>query len=169
MKKNSGFTLLELIITVALISIVTAFAIPSMTSFTQNDRLTTNINTLVGHLGLARSESVKRSQQVSICVSSDSANCTGANWEDGWLVYADTNNDGSLNGTDEILRVQQALDGGNNMTPTGIGTQVTYDNRGFVTGGGSFLLCDSRIGDFGRTLTITNTGRVRTEANSTCS
>jgi len=167
MKKNSGFTLLELIITVALISIVTAFAIPSMTTFSQNDRLTTNINTLVGHLGLARSESVKRSQQVSICASSDNSTCTG-NWEDGWLVYADTNNDGSLNGTDEILRVQQALGNGNNMTPTGIGTQVTYDNRGFVTAGGSFLLCDYRPGDFGKTLTITNTGRVRTEANSTC-
>ena len=138
-----------------------------MTSFAQNDRLTTNINTLVGHLGLARSESVKRSQQVSICASSDNSTCTG-NWEDGWLVYAYTNNDGSLNGTDEILRVQQALGSGNNMTPNGIGTQVTYDNRGFVTGGGSFLLCDYRPGDFGKTLTITNTGRVRTEAKSTC-
>ena len=40
MKKNSGFTLLELLITVALISIVMAIAIPSMTTFTQNDRLT---------------------------------------------------------------------------------------------------------------------------------
>jgi len=166
MKKNSGFTLLELIITVALIAIFTTFAIPSITTFTKNDRLTTNINTLVGHLSLARSESVKRSQQVSICASTDNASC-GGNWEDGWLVYADTNNDGSLNGTDEILRVQQALGSGNNIT-TAIGGQVTYDNRGFATATGSLLLCDDRSGDFGKTITITSTGRVRSEADSTC-
>ena len=166
MKKNSGFTLLELIITVALISIVTTFAIPSITTFTKNDRLTTNINTLVGHLGLARSESIKRSQQVSVCASTDNSSC-GGNWEDGWLVYADTNNDGSLNGTDEILRVQQALEGANTIT-TAIGNQVTYDNRGFATVTGSMLLCDDRSGDFGKTITITATGRVRSEADSTC-
>jgi len=168
MKKNSGFTLLELVITVALLSIVMAIAVPSMTVFNQNDRLTTNINALVGHLGLARSEAVKRSQQVSICVSSDSLTCTGGNWEDGWLVYADTNNDGSLNGTDETLRVQQALGGENKMKPTGIGSQVTYDYRGFVTATGNFLLCDSRSGDLGKTITITTTGRVRFEDDATC-
>ena len=172
MKKNSGFTLLELIVTVAVVSITMAFAIPSMTSFTQNDRLTTNINTLVGHLGLARSEAIKRSQKVSICISSDSATCTGTNWEEGWIVYIDADADDSFTENvvtgEVILRAQQALDGANTMTPTGIGTQVTYDNRGFVTGGGSFLLCDNRTGDFGKTLTITNTGRVRSEAKSTC-
>ncbi len=61
MKKNSGFTLLELLITGAVISIVMAIAIPSMTTFTQNDRLITNINSMVGHLFYARSEAVKRS------------------------------------------------------------------------------------------------------------
>ena len=62
MKKHSGFTLLELLITVTVIAIVMAFAIPSMREFTQNDRLTTNINTLIGHLALARSEATKRSK-----------------------------------------------------------------------------------------------------------
>jgi type IV fimbrial biogenesis protein FimT len=71
MKKNSGFTLLELLLTLALIGIVTAFALPSMRAFTQNDRLTTNINSMVGHLAYARSEAVKRSQQVSMCVSNN--------------------------------------------------------------------------------------------------
>jgi type IV fimbrial biogenesis protein FimT len=172
MKKNSGFTLLELLITVAVVSIAMAIAVPSMTTFVQNDRLTTNINTLVGHLGLARSEALKRSQQVSICISSDAATCTGTNWEEGWIVYADTNNNGSFaedvaNG-EEVLRAQQALGGANTLTPTTIGTQITYDNRGFVTSTGSFLLCDNRTGDFGKTVTITTTGRVRSEAKSTC-
>ncbi len=170
MKKNSGFTLMELIVTVAVISMVMAFAIPSMTTFNQNDRLTTNINALVGHLAYARSEAVKTSQQVSLCISSDSATCTGTNWEQGWMIYADANGDGTFNAASEtILRAQQALDGGNTLTATGaIGSQVTYDYRGFATTTGIFLLCDARTGAWGKTVSITKTGRVRSEADSTC-
>lgn len=173
MKKNSGFTLLELLITVALISVLAAFAIPSMRSFSQNDRLTTNINTMIGHLAYARSEAVKRHAQVSICVSNDTVSCTGGNnWEDGWIVYVDADANGTFDAAtvnEDILRVNQALDGNNTLAPTAAyTTQVTYDNRGFVTATGGFLLCDDRSGDFGKTITISNTGRVRFQDNSTC-
>ena len=169
MKKNSGFTLLELLITVALISIVMAIAIPSMTTFTQNDRLTTNINTLIGHLAYARSEAVKLNQQVSICVSNDTATCTAGNWQDGWIVYIDADGSNTFTAGEQVLRAQQALDGANTLT-TAIGTQVTYDYRGFVTAAsvGSFLLCDARSGAFGKTIRISTTGRVRVEGASAC-
>lgn len=169
MKKNSGFTLLELVITVALVSIVMAIAIPSMTTFTQNDRLTTNINTLIGHLAYARSEAVKRSQQVSICVSSDTTSCTGVNWQDGWIVYIDADGSNTFSAGEEILRAQQPLDGANTLA-TAIGTQVIYDYRGFVTPAsvGSFLLCDARNGPYGKTITISTTGRVRVQDGSAC-
>jgi type IV fimbrial biogenesis protein FimT len=169
MKKNSGFTLLELLITVALISIVMAIAIPSMTTFTQNDRLTTNINALIGHLAYARSEAVKRSQQVSLCVSNNTTSCTGGNWEDGWIVYIDADGSNTFSAGEEILRAQQALDGANTLT-TAIGNQVTYDYRGFVSAAsvGNFLLCDARNGLFGKTIRISTTGRVRLEDGSSC-
>lgn len=173
MKKNSGFTLLELIITVAIVAIVVAIAIPSMTTFTQNDRLTTNINTLIGHLAYARSEAVKRSQQVSICVSNNSGDpapsCTAGNWADGWIVYIDADADNSFTAGEEVIRVQQALDGDNTLT-TAIGSQITYDNRGFVNAAsiGSLQLCDSRTGPYGKTIRITTTGRVRLEKDTAC-
>lgn len=169
MKKNSGFTLLELLITVALISIVMAIAVPSMTTFTQNDRLTTNINTLIGHLAYARSEAVKRSQQVSICSSNNATTCTGGSWQDGWIVYIDADGDNSFTAGEEVLRAQQALEGANTLT-TAIGTQVTYDYRGFVNAAsvGSFQLCDGRSGPHGKTIRISTTGRVRIEDGSTC-
>ena len=170
MKNYSGFTLLELLITVAVIAIAMAIAVPSMREFTQNDRLTTNINTFIGHLALARSEAVKRSQHVAGCVSNDAASCTGGNWEDGWIIYIDADATNSFSAGEEILRAQQALDGGNTLTPAGIGSQIIYDYRGFVDAGsvGSFLLCDIRSGDFGKTVRITTTGRVRLEVDSTC-
>jgi len=169
MKKNSGFTLLELLITVAIISIVMAIAVPSMTTFTQNDRLTTNINTLIGHLAYARSEAVKRNQQVSICSSNNATTCTGGNWQDGWIVYIDADGDNSFTAGEEVLRAQQALEGANTLT-TAIGTQVTYDYRGFVNAAsvGNFQLCDGRSGPHGKTIRISTTGRVRIEDGSTC-
>jgi type IV fimbrial biogenesis protein FimT len=169
MKKNSGFTLLEMIIALALVSIVVAFAIPSMRTFTQNDRLTTNINTLIGHLAYARSEAVKRSVQVSVCASNDASTCSGG-WDDGWIVYIDADNNNSFDAGEEVIRAQQALGGNNTLTPTGIGTQITYDNRGFVDAGsvGSLQLCDDRSGPHGKTVRITTTGRVRLEADTSC-
>lgn len=169
MKKNSGFTLLELIVVVALVAIVTAIAVPNMMVFNQNDRLTTNINALIGNLAYARSESVKRSQQVSICVSNNTTGCTGGGWQDGWIVYIDSDGNGNHGAGEEILRVKQALDVSNTLTST-IGNQVTYDYRGYAStgAGGSFLLCDGRTGPFGKTVSISATGRARFQDNSIC-
>ena len=173
MKKKSGFTLLELLVTVAVVSVVVALGVPSMTEFIKNDRLTSNVNTLIGHLAYARSEAVKRSVQVTLCVSNNSGSpapsCTGGNWEDGWIVYIDQDGDDSFTAGEEILRAQQALEGQNTLTPGGgIVNQVIYDYRGFAGATGSFLLCDERLGPHGKTVTITNTGRVRAKGESQC-
>lgn len=169
MKMSSGFSLLELLITVVLVSIVMAIAVPSMRAFTQNDRLITNVNTLIGHLNYARSEAVKRSQQVSVCASNDATTCSG-NWADGWIVYIDANGDNNFSAGEEVIKAQQSLEGGNTLTATAIGTQITYDYRGFVDPAsvGSLQLCDGRSGSHGKTVHITTTGRVRLETGTAC-
>jgi type IV fimbrial biogenesis protein FimT len=170
MKKESAFTLLEIIVTLAIIALVMAFAIPGMGTFIKNERLTTQINALVGHLAYARSEAVLRTQQVAVCVSNDTTSCTGGNsWEDGWIVYVDVDGNGSFSGGEIILRAQPTLEGGNTLTPATIGTQIIYDFRGFLsTPVGSLLLCDDRSGPYGKTLSISTTGRVRASRGATC-
>jgi type IV fimbrial biogenesis protein FimT len=169
MNKMSGLTLLELIITLTIASILMMIAIPSMKSYSLNDRLRTNVNALIGHLALARSESVKRSQQVSICASNNSITCSGS-WDDGWIIYIDADVDNSFTAGEEVIRVQQSLDGSNTLSATGIGMQITYDYRGYAKPGsvGSLLLCDNRSGPYGKTVRIATTGRVRLERESLC-
>ena len=171
MKKTSGYTLLELLVTLVLVATVFAIGIPSMNTFIQNDRLVTQINTLVGHLSYARSEAVKRSQQVAVCVSSNATSCTGGNnWENGWIIYVDINGDGAFNAGETVLRAQQQLEGANTLSPGTIGTQVTYDFRGFVDAAsvGSFSLCDSRGAAYGKAISISPTGRVRSGGAVSC-
>ena len=169
MNRTFGFTLVELITAMAVISLLVAIAVPSLQSFTMNDRLRTNINTLMGHLAFARSEAVKRSQQVAICSSGTATACNG-NWSDGWLLYVDQDGDGSFDAGEEILRAQQALDGNNSFTSIGINDQITYDYRGYATVDsiGSLQLCDNRSGPHGKTVHIANTGRARLERDTTC-
>ncbi len=173
MKKQTGFTLIELLVTIALISILMSFAVPGMNTFTMNDRLVTQINSLNGHLAYARSEAVKRNQQVSLCVSSDSGtaapSCTGGNqWEGGWLIYVDSNNSDTLNADEEVLRVHTNLKGGTTLSSAV--AQVTYDYRGFVEAGSvsSFSLCDQRGSAHGKSIAVTLTGRVKKQEIGSC-
>ena len=168
MKNQSGYTLTEILITLAMISIVTAIGVPSMSDFIKNDRLTTQINTLVGHLALARSQAVTLQLPVTVCASSDLTTCSSNDWATGWIVFVDSDASGGVSPGDELLRSQQALEGNSNLSST-VGSSVTFDDRGFAPGAaGSFSLCDDRGSAHLKSITISITGRVRQGGGSTC-
>ena len=167
MKKCLGFTLLELIITVGIIGVTTAIAVPSMGIYIKNERLTSQINTLVSHLAFARNQSITQSQQTVICISNNGLNCNGTDWSDGWIVFADFDGNAAVNNLETVFLVQQSL-GGNTLTST-IGTSVIYDNRGFAkTAVGTFSLCDDRLLANLKSIKISITGRVRQGSATSC-
>ena len=115
-----GFTLIELMITVVIVSVVLAIAVPSFYTTIKNNRLRTQADRLVTTFNLARSEAVKRSIDVVVCPSSDGATC-GGNYAQGWLVFADLDRDGALDtgGTpDPLIRVNEGLAAGYTLTVT---------------------------------------------------
>lgn len=83
----AGFTLVELVITIAVVAILVALATPSFTSVINSNRLTAQANNLVADLQLARSEAVRRNRTVRVCRTPDGAVCAAAagDW-DAWLV-----------------------------------------------------------------------------------
>jgi len=170
MKKYSGFTLVELLAVVAMLGLLMAFGLPAMDTYVKNERLTTHINTLVGHLAYARSEAVLRSQQVVLCTSDDGTSCSNSAWTEGWILYVDADGDSSfsMSSGEEILRVKEPLSGGNTLTST-FGTSFVYDRRGFsATGTGTFSLCDDRGVTNMKSIAISNTGRVRQGGGAAC-
>jgi len=168
MKKYSGFTLIELLVVVGMIGLLMAFGIPAMGNFVKNDRLSSQINALVGHLAYARSEAVLRSQQVGLCPSSNMTSCLGADWGAGWILYVDADGNSLFSAAEEILRVKQPLSSGNTLTSTFAGSFI-YDKRGFSAAGtGSFSLCDDRGVANMKSISISNTGRVRQGGGAAC-
>ena len=167
MKNCLGFTLLELIITVGIIGVLTAIAVPSMGIYVKNERLTSQINTLVSHLTYARNQAVTQSQQTVVCISNNGVNCSGTDWSDGWVVFADYDGNATVNDLETVLLAQQSL-AGNTLTST-IGTSVIYDNRGFAkTAVGTFSLCDDRLLANLKSIQVSITGRVRQGGATSC-
>ncbi len=109
MKNNRGLTLIELLVTVAVVVIIAVLAPPMLANMLDSNRSIAHYNKLAGSLALARSESIRRGAIISICGSSDGASCNTANWETGWLVFADTNKDGTVDGGESILHIVAAL------------------------------------------------------------
>ncbi|MEO7071778.1 MAG: GspH/FimT family pseudopilin [Rhodanobacter sp.] len=88
-RRQRGFTLLELLITVSVIAILMAIAVPSFRDVIRRNQVSSASNELLAGLSYARTEAITRGQLVSICPSADGAACSagGKAYEPGWLVY----------------------------------------------------------------------------------
>ena len=86
--KYNGFTIIELLVTTAVIALVAAIAIPSFTEQIRNNRSITIANEFIDTVSFARAQAVSRPASISICASSDQETCTG-NWKDGYIVFVD--------------------------------------------------------------------------------
>lgn len=159
MKRHDGFTLIELMVTIAVAVVILTLAVPGFRSIIQNNRAATQANDLVTALGLARSEAIKRGLTVSLCPSSDQATCTGGtSWEGGWILFTDENESASLDGDDALIRVHGALDGGSTLAGP---ANLRFQAAGSVNAIATFQhRIDDCSGDQGRNIDINLSGRV---------
>ena len=100
--RQRGFTLIELMITIAVVAVVVGFAMPQLGSMIRNGQMVSQGNSLLGGVQYARGEALARGQIVRMCGSSDGVSCDGE-WGRGWVVFADEDADGSLD-AGEVLR-----------------------------------------------------------------
>ncbi|MBK8535774.1 MAG: GspH/FimT family pseudopilin [Candidatus Competibacteraceae bacterium] len=132
MNRQRGFTLIELIITVAIAAILLAIGVPSFQEMMRNNRVAAHTNDLLSSLNLARSEAIKRGVRVSLCKSSDGLSCaTTGDWTQGWIVFVDTDNDATVDAGENILRVHGALTGGDTLVgSTDVSNYISYSPDG---------------------------------------
>ena len=99
-----GLTLIELMITVALLVIVLAIGVPSFQGAINSSRLTAAANELSAAVQLARAEAIKRNRSVVLCRSATLAACAADDTWPGWLVFADGNGNGAVDAGEEIIK-----------------------------------------------------------------
>ncbi len=111
--RPSGFSLIELMVTVAVVAILAALAAPSFRAQTDSARLTAHASSLLSSLLLARTEAIKRNGRVVLCKSADGATCSSSgDWQQGWIVFVDANNNAQrADATEPLLQQVAPLSG----------------------------------------------------------
>lgn len=169
-----GFTMLELIVVVAILGITLAFAVPGFIEMVANNRISSSTSDFVGSLQLAKAESAARISPVSVCKKNPAGTAcvTSGDWEQGWIVFVDTNASGSVNAGDTVLSVHEALDSRITFRGTAeVTDSMTYTPSGatLLTQTAILMMCDDRgfsDSTLGVLITITGRGNALKAANT---
>lgn len=160
-------TLAELLATLAVGTILISMGIPSYQSLVLSNSQTAEVNELIAGLSLARSEAITKNTRVTLCTSTNGTSCDAtADWSDGWLVYADNNNDSNLNAGEPVIKSSGAA---RKVTAKSaeFSTFITYRPNGRAMANtprdntGQFTFCDKRGAGKAKTVVIEASGRPR--------
>ncbi len=122
-----------------IVAILLAIGVPSFQYVTTANRLSSDINGLLGDLQFARAEAIKEGITVSVCATIDQVSCTtngavNVPWQTGWLIFTDTLPSGTINGNDRILRAQKSLSNQDTLVADNSVKFVSFNREGFVNG-----------------------------------
>jgi type IV fimbrial biogenesis protein FimT len=177
--RQTGFNLLELMVTITVFAILLGVGIPSFMETMRANRLTTVVNQLVTALNIARSEAAKRGYGVSVCASNAAHTCAlSVSWDTGgWIVFTDDTSTGGVAGafdvgTDAVLQVYDPPPAGFTVTPTNPAalTYLRYLPNGRPESG--LLATTFQVsrpdcpGKPGRLVTVSGAGRVSSDADT---
>lgn len=156
-----GFTLIELMVTIAVMAVLLGIAIPSFTDVTLGSKLRSQANDLVAGATLARSEAIKRNQTVTFCASANGATCVASGgWQQGWIVR-------SSGGT--VIMAHPAVASG--FLITGSVHSITFQPTGVGATQTALTVCRATpsMGSQERVVTISLTGRTSVTKTTTAS
>jgi type IV fimbrial biogenesis protein FimT len=161
-QSSTAFTLLEMMITIAIIAILVTLGVPAFFEFSQKQAISAAINTLHNDLLLARSHAVYEGLPVVACPGNETSGCTdGIQWSDGWIVFADPNADRTLQVNETVVRSGMAIEHMAINSSSGRTSFRFYPNGSTPGSNGSISFCGRGGPELARKLIISNLGRIR--------
>ena len=160
--RQTGFTALELMVTMAVVAILLATAVPSFKNYGWNLRMKTAMDVLQTDLNLARSRAITHNIQTVICPATASDDCSGiSDWKSGWIVFTDLNADTRRQEGEPLLKHAGAVEF-LDITSSRARSYLRFFANGTAPGSNvSILFCDKRGAEHAGTITVSNTGRIR--------
>ena len=145
-----GFTLLELMVVLAIAGVLAAIAVPAMGNFMRNSRITAAANDVMAALHFTRSEAIKRRQPVTLCTSANAQAatpaCANSPFLTGWIAFVDLNQSGGVDAGEDVLLQHEAMNPLITARSSLAAFRVTYLLNGFAlnTNAAQLVLCDER-------------------------
>ena len=163
MKSQPGWTLIELMIALAIAAILCGMAGSALGNALESARALSVRNDLVASFALAATRASLTGTRAVLCPTLDAAHCSDqADWSQGWLVFMDDNASRELEGGERLLRVREALPGRVRLRSTSGRTRVVFQGNGGNVGSNvTFTLCDGRGPARAISLILANNGRLR--------
>ena len=159
-KKNQGFTLMEVMVAIALVAIITTIALPSLNTFLVKMRVDYEITEMQRLLLTARNMAINTGKNTTVCPLSGGA-CT-TNWQNEISVFTNGSNDVATNNTfaapDELIKIKDAIKTGDSLQFAN--SSIIYDPSGqLITNNGAFNYCPQDDSDSSRGITVSISGR----------
>jgi type IV fimbrial biogenesis protein FimT len=172
-----GFTLIELMVTIAVLAILLGIAVPSFNDVALGSKLGSYANNLVASTNVARSEAIKRNTTVVLCVSANGTSCAATGgWEQGWIAACKTTDNIACDGSGSnwlVFQRQPAASSGFKITANPALTTLDFTASGVDTTPATLTICRATptVGTQQRQVQISATGRasVAKTTSSTCS
>lgn len=163
--RAKGFTLVELMIVIAVLAVLVAIAFPSFQGSIRSNRIATTSNELMASFALARTEAIRSKLGSGVCTSANGTSC-GGTWNDGWIVWTDAagGKPGELDPGETVVRYVKP---NQQMTMSGSAVILGFDPRGRSMAGGQTLgVKPKNYATPVRCVRLTPTGQVRIEQNA---
>lgn len=161
-RKDAGFTLIELIATLAIAAIALALGFPAFSQAMQRQRVATTMHQLRADMAMARGSAVMRRSHVIVCPRDGFGGCaTDRDWSRGWMVFGDEDGDRMPDDERDILRITDAPGGGALALPASR-PLLRYQSDGRAAGANLTVYVCTETGYAGKVV-VNNLGRVRGE------
>ncbi|MGB5325826.1 MAG: GspH/FimT family protein [Pseudomonadales bacterium] len=159
---RTGYSLLELLITLLLVAIIASFATPTLRTFVDSARADAFQESLRKAIYRTRSTAIFNKKIVSLCPYSEDG--CGTNWEDGLMIFTDENNNGKIDTGDELLERFYIEKAGYSISWRASARKnfLRFSPSGMARAFGRFTICNSSNDlRLARTIVVNRQGRLR--------